>query len=277
MKQFLILSLALLAAAPSYAQTIATFNTSVGKIEVELFDDKPNTTSNFLKYASSGAFSNMFVQRWETNFVIQGGGYVVTTSQTGQKSITRVTPRAPIPNEYSVGRPFSNTFGTLAMARQSGAVNSATSQWFFNLRDNSFLDDVDQGFTVFGRTISGQAVLQRFIPPVGTQGIYRVSIPNDSGLTTVPVLDPSPGFEDLIYVNLSMRRDFKTRVVRLRGGTRQIVFESLPGATNTVQVTTTMPPLWRSITNIVATTTNGIALNRDPQADFEAYRIKVDY
>lgn len=282
MKRFAILACASawigLLNAP--AQTIATFSTSLGKVEVELFDDKPATTANFIKYANAGFFTNMFVQRWEPNFVIQGGDYYVQTVN-GQKSIARIPTFPAIPNEYSVGRRASNVFGTLAMARQGGVTNSATSQWFFNLKDNSgapaYLDVVDGGFTVFGQAISGQEVLQRFIPAPGTQGIWRTSVQGDAGLASVPVLSATPAFDDLIYVNLSFRRNFNTRLATIRGGSRQITFQSIPGQTNIVELTTNMPPVWKPLTNFVPTSTNSAVFNRSAAAALEIYRVRVDY
>src|SRR5688500_13831307 len=64
-------------------------------------------------------------------------------------------PLPPLVSEYAVGSPRSNVYGTIAMARLPGVTNSASSEWFFNLGNNSFLDGVDGGFTVFGRVVRG--------------------------------------------------------------------------------------------------------------------------
>src|SRR5215212_836009 len=99
------------------AATLATFRTTLGTMEVEFYDeDKPVTVSNFVKYVTSGRFTNEFVQRWAPGFVIQGGGYAVTNTPNGL-DLTPIEPFGTITNEYSVGRPFSNTYGTIAMAR----------------------------------------------------------------------------------------------------------------------------------------------------------------
>ena len=170
---FASLALLLAFAAPlRAATTLATFNTSVGIMKVEFFDeDKPVTVSNFIKYVSSGRFDNQIIHRWEPGFVIQGGGYRVDTS-TEPYQLLNVERFGTITNEYSVGRTFSNTYGTIAMARVARQTNSATSEWFFNLGDNSFLDDVDGGFTVFGRVLEGTNVLNLFRTAPGSAGIY---------------------------------------------------------------------------------------------------------
>src|SRR5690242_11955968 len=145
--------------------TLLTLESTVGNMELELYDeDKPVTVSNFVKYVTSGVFTNLFIQRWEPNFVIQAGGFRVINTTNGLR-VSQITSYGNITNEYSVGRTFSNTYGTIAMARQGGVVNSASSQWFLNLTNNSFLDKVDQGFTVFGHITSGTNILNLFIPP----------------------------------------------------------------------------------------------------------------
>ena len=175
------------------AATLATFKTSLGTMELELFDEeKPITVSNFVKYVTSGRFENMFVQRWEPGFVIQGGGYYLEDPD-GTPVVRTVKTFGPIQNEYGVGETFSNRYGTIAMARQSGVVNSATSQWFLNLKDNAFLDTVDEGFTVFGRVVSGTNVLNLFVPPPPAHEIYLTRLQGINSydeiinMTTLPV------------------------------------------------------------------------------------------
>src|SRR5688572_5645985 len=128
-----------------------------------------------------------------------------------------------ITNEYSVGRTFSNTYGTIAMARQPTRTNSASSQWFLNLKNNSFLDSVDGGFTVFGRVIAGTNVLNLFIPPPPVHGIFRVNA--GGGLSTLPTLSTNPSFGDLIYVKVLLRtnlnRDLNLAVSPTRPGQRR--------------------------------------------------------
>lgn len=124
----------------------------------------PITVQNFLNYVSQGRYfkidpangqlASTFIHRSVTNFVIQGGGFLSTidpASATGVIQPTTVTPFPAIQNEPVI----SNRRGTIAMAKLSGDPNSATSQWYINLADNSggmsMLDTQNGGFTVFGR------------------------------------------------------------------------------------------------------------------------------
>lgn len=134
---------------------------------IELFDDKPITRDNFMAYTNAGKYNGMFMHRLSKDFVMQGGafypGWVAEPTLPSfpwslrSDSAVQVdldgnpaTANPQITNEYSVGQIRSNVRGTLAMARVGGQVNSATSQWFVNYKDNSFLNTVDGGFTVFG-------------------------------------------------------------------------------------------------------------------------------
>ena len=110
-----------------------------------LSDIAPITVENFLNYVNSGRYDDTIIHRSVPNFVIQGGGY--QASPLGA-SIARDDT---IQNEFN----RSNLRGTVAMARLGGVVNSATSEWFVNLENNTQLDSVDGGFTVFARVISG--------------------------------------------------------------------------------------------------------------------------
>ena len=254
----LLLLLLALTTATASAATIATFQTPLGTMQLELFDDqKPITVSNFIKYATSGRFDDMFVQRWEPGFVIQGGGYYVE-DRAGTPEMRTIQTFGPIPNEYSVGETYSNTYGTIAMARQAGVVDSASSQWFLNLGDNSFLDSVDEGFTVFGRIISGTNVLNRFIPPPPQQGVYRTGLQgfNTYGeyinVPTLPVLATDATYDDMVYIDLSLRRDLALTVTEVRG--RPIVaWQSVAGVTNLVEFRTATAPEWHELTAVIGT------------------------
>jgi peptidyl-prolyl cis-trans isomerase A (cyclophilin A) len=123
--------------------------TSSGEIVVELYDTySPQTVANFYKYVAAGFYSNTLIHRVDRDFVIQGGGY--TSGMVAKPPLY-----APIPSEANNG--LSNLRGTIAMARR-GDANSATSQFFFNVNDNTSLDyqsATNPGYTVFGRIISG--------------------------------------------------------------------------------------------------------------------------
>lgn len=133
-------------ADPDVAGTVVRFQTVLGDILVELFDDAaPQTVANFRTYMDAGDYANSLIHRSVPGFVLQGGGY-------WYPDWWEIPRRDPVPNEFGI----SNTRGTLAMAKLGGDPDSATSEWFFNLADNSEnLDNQNGGFTVFGRVILG--------------------------------------------------------------------------------------------------------------------------
>src|SRR5665213_2844840 len=146
-------------------------------VDVQLFDhDKPATVRNFIQYITAGAYTNMFFDRCVGGFVLQGGDDDAAdrTNQTSpvtgwniSEFVGRHNYEPPfstgVTNEFSSGPLIHNDFGTIAMAKQGGLPNSATSAFFFNLADNSGnLDNQNGGFTVFGRVISSTNALQYF-------------------------------------------------------------------------------------------------------------------
>ena len=147
-----------------------TIKTNHGDIKVNLFDDKaPVTCENFRQYVADGFFNGTIFHRVIPNFMIQGGGMEADMSQK--------TTRAPIKNEADNGE--SNRRGTLAMARTMD-INSATAQFFINLRDNDFLDHGtrDFGYAVFGEVVDGMDVVDT---------IAAVQTGNKGGHQDVPV------------------------------------------------------------------------------------------
>ena len=139
-------------AMESEANTVVRFHTNFGFIDVEMYDQvAPGTVANFLEYVRDGAYDNMFFHRKRTDFVLQGGGYKFRDG-VGK---TDIDERDAIQNEFN--RP--NTERTIAMARIGGQPNSATSQFYFNLKDNPELNTIDGGFTVFGKVIAGWGVV----------------------------------------------------------------------------------------------------------------------
>lgn len=134
--------------------TTVQFQTVMGNFEVNLYDKTtPETVKNFLAYVNAGSFTNSIVHRSVPGFVVQGGGYKYDEVSKSLKSVTK--------NDAVINEPvYSNVRGTIAMAKTSGNVNSATNQWFFNLVDNSAsLDNQNGGFTAFGQVTSGIEVL----------------------------------------------------------------------------------------------------------------------
>ncbi|NVK55504.1 MAG: peptidylprolyl isomerase [Alteromonadaceae bacterium] len=146
MKKILALITAALVSSHA-AATVVEIRTNMGNISVNLFDqDTPETVENFLEYVNSGAYANNVIHRLEPGFVIQGGGF----TYNNELPLDNVPTGTPVTNEPEL----SNVRGTIAMAKLANNPNSATSQWFINLGDNSQnLDVQNGGFTVFGQVI----------------------------------------------------------------------------------------------------------------------------
>jgi peptidyl-prolyl cis-trans isomerase A (cyclophilin A) len=129
------------------------FETSLGDFTVELFEkDAPLSVANFLSYIDAGFFDGTIFHRIVPGFVIQGGGFT--------EDMTQKKTQSPVKNEADNGR--KNKRGTLSMARTSD-VNSATSQFFVNLKDNEFLDHSrgNFGYAVFAQVTEGMDVIDK--------------------------------------------------------------------------------------------------------------------
>lgn len=147
-----------------------TIKTNHGDIDVELFEEKaPISCENFRQYITDEHFSDTVFHRVIPNFMIQGGGM--------DESLSSKTTRDSIKNEANNGE--NNVRGTLAMAR-TGVVDSATSQFFINLKDNDFLNhsDRDFGYAVFGKVSNGMDIVD---------AIGAVPTGNRAGHQDVPV------------------------------------------------------------------------------------------
>ena len=158
------LALTLLAAPYALAQKVK-FATSMGDIVIELDKAKaPKTVDNFLQYVKAGHYNGTIFHRVIPTFMIQGGGMT--------PDMTEKTTRAPIPLEARNG--LLNERGTIAMARTMDP-NSATAQFFINVKDNEFLN-ADKardgnGYAVFGKVISGMDVVDKIrVVPTGSKG-----------------------------------------------------------------------------------------------------------
>ena len=137
---------------------VVSLVTNYGAIVIELYEEAtPITVANFLKYINNDAYINSIFHRSVKDFVIQGGG-ATTSSETftDVSQLTEIPNDGPITNEPGI----SNLRGTIAMAKQAGDVNSATTQFFVNLSDeNDFLDLAANGsFTVFGKILTMSTV-----------------------------------------------------------------------------------------------------------------------
>ncbi len=168
-----IFSIASEACAQAPAQV--KFATSAGDFVVEVYPDKaPKTVANFLQYVHDKHYDGTIFHRVIPNFMIQGGGF-------DAKYVQKPT-RAPVAHE---GREalakggLRNVTGTLAMAR-TGDPQSATAQFFINVKDNVFLDpsERDFGYTVFGKVTSGMDVIQKIKSvPTGPAGPFGSDAP----------------------------------------------------------------------------------------------------
>ncbi len=151
---FALFSLVFIQLNSADANPKVLMETSKGDITIELYEkEAPITVKNFLSYVSDGFYNNLIFHRVIPNFMIQGGGF---DSDMNQKPV-----KAPIKNEARRG--LNNKRGTLAMAR-TNVINSATGQFFINLKNNDFLNHKDNssngfGYAVFGEVVEGMDVV----------------------------------------------------------------------------------------------------------------------
>jgi cyclophilin family peptidyl-prolyl cis-trans isomerase len=195
MKRSLLLALfagLLSAASVNAANPIVVIETSMGNIKVELDEEKaPVTVKNFLGYVDDKFYDGTIFHRVmgkentpkKEDFMVQGGGFSADRKEKKTKD--------PIKNESSNG--VSNKRGTLAMAR-TNAPDSATAQFFINVKDNDFLDGSARrpGYAVFGKVIDGMDVVdkikavktgsKKFMAKTGTGDLQEAdfdNVPND--------------------------------------------------------------------------------------------------
>ena len=149
--------------------------TNQGDIFLELYPDKaPKTVENFVKYADSHFYRKTIFHRVIGGFMIQGGGF--TNAQDRKK-----VPYPPVKNEADNG--LKNDRGTIAMARTRDP-QSATAQFFINLKDNDFLNHTNKtmngwGYTVFGKVTKGMDVVDKIAQVKTTKTAGQQNIPVD--------------------------------------------------------------------------------------------------
>ena len=168
-----LLMMVLLADGGAAAAPRVALDTTAGQIVIELDAAKaPQTVENFLAYVKAGHYDGTIFHRVMPDFMIQGGGFSADMQQKAT--------RPPVQNEAKNG--LRNTRGSVAMARTSNP-HSATSQFFVNLKDNSFLDQAsvrpgEWGYTVFGRVVEGMDAVDT---------IARVATGSRGGHQNVPI------------------------------------------------------------------------------------------
>ena len=146
------------------------FETTLGDFKIEFFEkEAPISVANFRQYVEAGFFDGSIFHRIVPGFVIQGGGFT--------EDMTQKKTKPAIKNEADNG--LKNSRGTLSMARTND-VNSATSQFFVNLKDNDFLDHSrgNFGYAVFARVTEGMDVIDK---------IAAVETGRKKGFDDVPV------------------------------------------------------------------------------------------
>ncbi|MDY3560207.1 peptidylprolyl isomerase [Gemmata sp. JC673] len=165
------------------ANPVVAIETSHGTFKVELFEDKaPVTVKNFLQYVEDKHYDGTIFHRVISDFMIQGGGF-----EPGMKE---KKTREPIKNESANG--LSNLKGTLSMAR-TNVADSATSQFYVNVKDNTFLDKAKArdgvGYCVFGRVIEGMDVVEKIkAVETGTAGGHENVPTKDVVIKSVKVV-----------------------------------------------------------------------------------------
>jgi cyclophilin family peptidyl-prolyl cis-trans isomerase len=278
------------------AGTLAQFRTVFGNLDVELYDQqKPVTVRNFERLVQSGAYQNTFFHRVQPGFVAQGGGYYTsipfgTNSFASPWSYLGQVPNfGAISNEFNIGPRLSNTNGTLAMAKADGNPNSATSQWFFNLGNNSTnLDNQNGGFTVFGHVVRDTGPTNYG----GLLGLFNLISYGDGLLNmqwwystndlvanmfqALPVTYSSlgyPWYSDLFYVDISL---LNVQVTAKTNEACEISWNSIADKVNYVEFTTHFPPTWNLL---LSTNGNGGTLKATDASPGSRrfYRVRVVY
>ena len=159
---------------------VITFETTLGPIVIELFEEEaPITSKNFLEYAESGFFNGTLFHRVIPGFVIQGGGM--------ESGMVDKRGKDPIQNEANNG--VKNLKWTLSMAR-TNEPHSASSQFFINLVNNSSLDHTEEtiqgwGYAVFGEVVDGFETVEAIAAvATGNSGFHQ-----DVPMEEISILD----------------------------------------------------------------------------------------
>jgi peptidyl-prolyl cis-trans isomerase A (cyclophilin A) len=261
----------------------------VGDVDVELDDtNKPVTVKNFLRLVQAGTFNGSFFHRLQPGFVLQGGGYgafnpfLTNVIAPSYANLFNVGNFGNITNEFKVGKFSSNTNWTIAMAKTSDP-NSANSQFFFNLANNSSsLDNTNNsgGFTVFGHTVRGTNLLNAFNTLNYGSGLFDLATNygvNGSLFTQLPANwsgTNAPPYEQLVYFTVTI---LSAQVSVRTNGTHQITWNAINGVTNRLEYTTNLLSNWQVLTNVFPT--NAVTTNVIDSATNKTryYRVHVLY
>jgi cyclophilin family peptidyl-prolyl cis-trans isomerase len=187
--KLLIVSLFLFCTTTFAANPQVEMQTSFGNILLELYPDKaPKTVKNFLFYVKENHYKDTIFHRVIPGFMIQGGGF--------DKLLKQKPTKKPIENEADNG--LKNEMGTIAMARTSDP-HSATSQFFINVGNNTFLNYTTPtprgyGYTVFGRVIKGMDIVKKIsTTPTGAAKPFKRDVPKEIiVIKSISSTQPSP-------------------------------------------------------------------------------------
>jgi peptidyl-prolyl cis-trans isomerase A (cyclophilin A) len=267
--------------------TFLKFTTELGTYRVQLFDaQKPVTVQNFLSYVNQGRLNDTVIHRAADIAspggpadIIQGGGFKLPLISNGQFA-THIPGDAPIVNETMTNGLISNTRGTIAMARTSDP-NSATSEWFVNVVDNTVLDpnatNSPDGYAVFGKVtaadlpvIDAIAALPRF--PIASQAnstFGEIPLRNytQSDLSAAKV----PGADNAVTTDVAVTGDVVTDVMQVTATSSNpalvtptvsngnLVLAYAPGAVGSADITVTATsPGGNTVTSTFAATASGL-------------------
>ncbi len=181
-----VASVLLMTVSIASAATRVEMVTNEGTIVLELDEEKaPKTVENFVQYARDGYYDGTIFHRVIDNFMIQGGGFT--------EDLQRKPTRDAISNEAKNG--LKNSRGTIAMAR-TGDPHSATSQFFINDADNTFLDYPGQdgwGYAVFGEVVDGMDVVDKISEvPTGPAGPFPKDVPKSPIIIEKVTVESTP-------------------------------------------------------------------------------------
>ena len=183
-KTKLILSIVMLSLALIAQSTVVRFETNFGNIDIEMKESAaPMNVQNFLNYVNDGDYDNSIIHRSVPGFVIQGGALY-----SNGNALVEIPENNAVVNEFHL----SNVRGTISMAKLENQPNSATNNFFFNVRNNSAnLDNQNGGFTVFGEVIAGMNIIDLIA------SLYTAS--------SVPLYDYKPfdpvELDNYVYIN----------------------------------------------------------------------------
>jgi cyclophilin family peptidyl-prolyl cis-trans isomerase len=274
------------------ADTLAVFQTPLGEMDVQLYAlDKPVTVSNFVRYVEAGRYRDSIFHRapvmanGRAGFVVQGGGVWVTNRGKPTANFALVDTFPPIPNEYAVGRRFTNGYGTLAMAKVAGNTNSASSQWYFNLRTNLDLDapDTNNLFVVFGRVIRGTNVLEQVKTFRGYTGVETTNVianlgnlgpPLDTMLQSLPLRAPTVAETNLLWTDISVLR---ASVSVGSDGARTIGWRSVRDVPNRVEYSPPPGTTWVTVATRLGTGDAMTVVDAQVERRSGVYRVAVDF